>query len=44
MDLSKLKTLNERGALDDKKPAKLPIAAAKKSLENGRTPNVYDFI
>jgi hypothetical protein len=44
VDLTKLKTLNERELGKEKKPAKLPAAAAKKSLEKGRTPNIYDII
>jgi hypothetical protein len=44
VDLTKLKTLNEREMGKEKKPAKLPAAAAKKSLEKGRTPNIYDII
>lgn len=44
VDLTKLKTLNERELGNEKKPAKLPAAAAKKSLEKGRTPNIYDII
>ena len=44
VDLNKLKTLNEREMGKEKKPAKLPAAAAKKSLEKGRTPNIYDII
>jgi len=44
VDLTKLKTLNERDLGKEKKPAKLPAAAAKKSLEKGRTPNIYDII
>lgn len=44
VDLTKLKTLNERDLGNEKKPAKLPAAAAKKSLEKGRAPNIYDII
>ena len=44
VDLTKLKTLNERELGAEKKPAKLPAAAAKKSLEKGRTPKIYDII